>query len=455
MTLPTFPDLSTFTRSCKDESKRIAVENPATGETLTTIQAGDASTVDEAVKASQKAFTSRWRSLAPSERSALLFRCADALETHADELATILCLENGKPRQDARAYDVNFLVGVFRYFASICDKLPSEFYDRGSTYCTVFYEPQGVCCGILPFNWPPIHTGGRIVEILQTVLPQNVVQVVPGLGPEVPQALIEHPMVRMVSFTGSTRAGAAVAKTASASITPVVLELGGKNAYVVLEDADFDLAVRDALDGAFFNKGEACTATSRLLIHRNLYDPFVEKLAAGVKKLKAGNGMDPKTHVGPQISRAQQKRVLEFIELGKAEGARVVAQAQLSTEDECKDGFFAPATLLADVKEDMRVFKEEMFGTIVTVTPFDDFEHGFCLANNTEYGLTAAVYTKDSLQASRAVRALESGMVWVNNYNRNVLGTPFGGMKHSGYAREHTIETLKEWCSAKWTGTPG
>lgn len=210
----------------------------------------------------------------------------------------------------------------------------------------------------------------RIVEILQSVLPPDVVQIVPGLGPEVPQALVTHPLVKMVSFTGSTVAGAAVAKAAADSITPVVLELGGKNAFIVFSDADFDVAVRDALDGAFFNKGEACTATSRILVQRGIYDRFVEKLAAGVKKIRAGDGMDETTHVGPGVSRAQVDRVLEYIEVGKREGARVVAQAELPKEEKCKDGFFAPVTLFADVREDMRIAKEEMFGTIATVSIF-------------------------------------------------------------------------------------
>ena len=209
-------------------------------------------------------------------------------------------------------------------------------------------------------------TVARMVEIVQSVLPKDVVQCVPGLGPEVPQALVTHPLVKMVSFTGSTVAGAAVAKSASSTITPVVLELGGKNAFIVFDDADFDLAVRDALDGAFFNKGEACTATSRLLVQRPIYDKFVSKLAAGVKQIKAGNGMDSKTHVGPQVSRAQQKRILDYIELGKKEGATLAAQAQLPTDPECKEGFFAPATLFADVKEDMKIASDEMFGTIGT-----------------------------------------------------------------------------------------
>lgn len=389
-----FPKISTFRWSCADETKRFTVENPATGKVITTIQAGDGTTADKAVQAAQQAFKERWGCLTTKERSNYLFRCADALAGHADELAALLCMENGKPAQDARIHDVEFLIGIFRYFASIVDKLPSQFYDRGPMYCTVVYEPYGVCCGILPFNWPPIHTGGKLapalaagntmilkpgeqapltviraVEILQKILPGDVVQVVPGLGPEVPQALINNPLVKMVSFTGSTAAGAAVAKTAAATLTKTVMELGGKNAMIVFDDADIDLAVRGAMAGAFYNKGEACSATSRLLIQRGVYDTFVERLAAGVKQIKAGNGMKPDTHIGPQVSKAQQKRVLDYIELGKKEGARVAAQAQLPSDPECKDGFFAPATLFADVTQDMRIAREEMFGTIGRCQP--------------------------------------------------------------------------------------
>lgn len=384
-----FPDISTYQWSCADKSKRFAVENPATGQVITTVQAGDASTAEQAVQAAHHAFKGRWGCLTATQRSKYLFACADALEKHADELATLLCMENGKPVQDARIMDVEFLIGVFRYFASIVDKLSSQFYDRGSTYTTVVHEPYGVCCGILPFNWPPIHTGGKLapalaagntmilkpgeqapltvirtVEILQEILPNDVVQVVPGFGPEVPQALVNSPLVKMVSFTGSTVAGAAVAKTAAATLTKTVLELGGKNAMIIFDDADLDQALRDALGGAFFNKGEACTATSRLLVQRGVYSQFVERLAAGVKQIKAGNGLKPGVHLGPQVSRAQQTRVLEYIELGKQEGAKVAAQAQLPSEPECSDGFFIPATLFADVTEDMRIAKEEMFGAV-------------------------------------------------------------------------------------------
>ncbi|KAI8626843.1 dehydrogenase [Xylariaceae sp. FL1651] len=474
-----FPELLTYRYSCEDPAKRWPVDNPATGKVITTVQAGDAKTVDAAVQASYKAYTERWRPLPPSERAAYLLRCADELEKHLDYIATLCCMENGKPKQDARSYDCKATVAIFRYFGSLVGRLPSQFYDRGKMYCTVHHEPFGVCAGILPFNWPPIHVSGkvapalaagntfiikpgeqapltviRICEILAKVLPKDVLQVVPGFGPEVPQALVQHPLVKKISFTGSTAAGGAVAKAAGALVKPVVLELGGKNAFVVFDDADFDAAVRTALEGAFFNKGEACTASSRILVQRGIYDRFVEKLAAGVKQLRMGNGLNSRTHIGPQISRAQQKKLQDYLVLGEKEGARIAAQAQMPSDPECKDGYFIPATLFADVHENMRIAKEEMFGAIVTVMPFNSFEDAVRVTNSVEYGLTAVVFTQDQLKANRFVRAVEAGMVWVNNYLRDVLGTPFGGVKSSGYGREHSIETLYEWTQPKAVHTP-
>ncbi|KAK4503239.1 hypothetical protein PRZ48_006667 [Zasmidium cellare] len=469
----TFPSLSTYEYSNTNPTNRFPVENPATGHTITTIQAGDSSTVNTAVHRSQEAFLS-WRELSPTERSQYLFRCAAELDKHADDIATLLTLENGKPLADAKAGDVFFLINIFRFFGGLVDKLPSQFYDRGVTTATVIHEPFGVCAGILPFNWPPIHCGGkvapciamgntmilkpgeqapltvmRIVEILQGVLPKDVVQVVPGLGVEVPQALIDHPLVKMVSFTGSTAAGAKTAETAARSVTKTVLELGGKNAMVVCEDADLEDAVRTAVAGAFFNKGEACTATSRFIVQEGVYEKFVAALAKGVERLKVGDGMDPSVHVGPQVSKAQQKRVLDYIELGKQEGAKLVAQAPLPSEPACKEGFFVQPTLFADVTGSMRIFQEEMFGPVASITPFTHPTDAIQLANSVPYGLTASIFSSNSLLATRLTRALDAGMIFVNNYHRMAIGVPFGGMKHSGYGREHCIETLYEWAQPK------
>ena len=474
-----YPSTASFTYSSPDSSRTLEVHNPATGKLITTLRVGDASTTEQAIKDSHKAFETDWRWRTATERGVLLLKCAEKLEENKEELAELLCMENGKPKQDALSYDVTFLVGVFRYFGSLVDKLPTEFYDRGSVYTSVVREPHGVCAGILPFNWPPIHCGGklapalaagntmimkpgeqaplcalRIIEIVQSVLPKDVVIAVPGNGPEVPQTLVTSPTVKMVSFTGSTNAGKAVSKTAAPQMKHLALELGGKNAFIIFEDVDINRAVRDALEGAFFNKGEACTAASRLLVHEKVYDEFVTKLGNAVKNLRAGNGMDSSTHVGPAVSKAQQERVLSYLDIATKEGAKIAAQAQLPSDPACKDGYFVQPTLFRDVKRKMRCAQEEMFGPLVTACAFSDEEEAISIANESPYGLVAAVYTKDMEKGMRVSRRLESGMVFFNNYFRNILGLPFGGVKESGYGREHCIETLKEWSTSKFIQFP-
>ena len=319
--------------SSADPDHQFPVENPATGELIIRIQGGGEEQVDAAVRSAHAAFQNDWRHRPASERGPLLIKCAELLEQHADELATLESLENGKPIADAKIQDIGFLVGVFRFFGSLVDKLPSEFYDKGNIYTSVVLEPLGVVGAIIPFNWPPIHTGGkvaaalavgntvvvkpseqapltimRIVELINTVLPPDVVHVLPGVGSAVPQAITAHPLVRKVTFTGSTKAGAEVARTAAADVTPVTLELGGKNPFIVFDDADLDRAVRDALEGAFFNKGEACTASSRLLVQSGVHDRFVERLAAGVRALKTGSGADPRPTSGRASPRCSGRR---------------------------------------------------------------------------------------------------------------------------------------------------
>lgn len=468
------PALSSYRWSCDDQTQRIPVENPATGKILTTVQAGNARTANEAVEAAHKAYETDWRRRPPSERSGYLLRCADELEKHKDELAELVCLENGKPKSDALVFDIAFLVNSFRFFGSVADKLPTQFYDQGSVYSAVVYEPFGVCAGILPFNWPPVHTGGklapclaagntmvlkpgdqapltvmRIVEIVNIVLPPDVVHAVPGVGPEVPNALVINPLVKKVSFTGSTAAGAAVGKSAADTITPTVMELGGKNAFIVFDDADLDQAVRDALEGAFFNKGEACTASSRIIVQDGIYDRFVAKLSAGVLKLRTGSGLDNDTHVGPCVSKPQQQKVLGYIKLGQEEGAEIAAQAELPRDPACASGFFVPPTLFKNVKRTMRIAQEEMFGPVATVMRFTTEDEAISVTNESPYGLVAAVYTESMTRGLRCVRRVDVGMAFLNNYNRRFLGTPFGGVKHSGHGREHCIETLYEWTTAK------
>lgn len=479
---PSYP--STLTLPLSDtslgENAAFPIHNPATGSTITTLIPGSLSTVDQAVLAAEDAFQTSWRWLPPLQRSILLFQCASALDSHAAEIAEILTLENGKPYLDALKFDVGFLSACFRYFASILDKLPGEAIDQGSTYTTTWYEPKGVTAAIIPFNWPPIHTAGKlapalaagntmilkpseqapltvikIVEIINTILPAGVVQVLPAWGPSVPQALVAHPLVKMVSFTGSTLAGTKVALTAAQKPIPVVLELGGKNALIVFEDADFERAVRTALDGGFFNKGEACTATSRLLVQRGVYDAFCEKLAEGVRRLKVGDGMDPATHVGPQVTKAQQDNSMKYINIAKqTPGAKIAAQAALPSDPQLKNGFFVPPTLITDVTPDMQIAQDEMFGPIVTICAFDTEDDAIKIVNESRFGLTCCIFSRDSERCFRVSRKVDVGMVFVNNYNRAVLGTPFGGNKDSGFGREHCLETLRSWQNPKFIKQP-
>ena len=458
---------------------QFSVENPATGAVITRVQGGGMEQVDAAVRAAHAAFDKDWRHRPASERGPLLVQCATLLEQHADELAALESLENGKPIADAKVQDISFLVGVFRFFGSLVDKLPSEFYDKGNIYTSVVLEPFGVVGAIIPFNWPPIHTGGkvaaalavgntivikpseqaplvilRIVELINTILPPDVVQIVAGVGPEVPQALTAHPLVKKVTLTGSTKAGSEVAKTAAVDITHVTLELGGKNPFLVFNDADLDRAVRDALEGAFFNKGEACTASSRLLVQSGIHDVFVERLAAGVRALKTGDGADPTTHVGPCVTKAQKDKVLDYIRVGEDEGATLAAQGKLPSDPRLANGFYVPPTMFTGVTRDMRIAVEEVFGPVVTVTKFETEDEAVSIANESEYGLMCGIYSRDSERAFRVARRIDTGMVMMNNYFRGILGTPFGGVKKSGYGREHAIETLKDYGTVKMIRFP-
>ncbi|KAJ9603639.1 hypothetical protein H2200_011825 [Cladophialophora chaetospira] len=474
MALPKFQAITRFTYSSSDPNDQFDIHNPATGELITTVQGGGIAEVDKAIEAADHAFHNDWRWRAPRERAQFLLKAADRLEAHFDELATLLSLENGKPISQAREGDVPTVIAVFRYFASLVDKLPHELYDQGAIYSSVLREPFGVVAAILPFNWPPIHFGGkgapalatgntivfkpgdqapltvmRMVELVSEVLPPGIVQAVPAAGISVPQALATHTKVKKITFTGSTRAGAAVSKLAADNIVPLSLELGGKNALIVLEDADLDLAARNALDGSYFNSGCACTAASRLLVHSSVNDAFVRKLAAGVRRLKVGHGADEATHVGPLVTKAHQSKVNEYIQLGVSEGAKIEATAPMPTDVRLKDGFFVQPTLFTGVTRTMRIAREEIFGPVAIVIKFDSTEEAISVANESEYGLVCAVFSKNVTEAMRIGRHIDAGMVFLNNYNRMALGTPFGGTKSSGYGREHCLETLKEYTWAK------
>ncbi|WP_213571496.1 aldehyde dehydrogenase family protein [Rhodococcus sp. USK13] len=460
-------NIKKFEWSSDAEEDRFEVENPATGELIVVIQGGGPTEVDAAVRRANDVFTNDWRWRPGAERGRLLIQAAQVIREHSAEIAAIETRENGKPLGQAMG-DVAGCIAILEYFGGLAGKLPGDFHVNGPMLGAAFLEPYGVVGSIVPFNWPPIHTAGkiapaiaagntvvikppeqtpmtviRVVELIQSVLPQGVVEIVPGVGLRAGAALAEHPLIKLISFTGATVTGAAVVRAGADNSTPVLLELGGKNAMVVFEDADLDLAVKSAFDGAFFNQGEACTAISRLLVHRSLHDEFVRRLTPLVEELRVGPGDDPQTQVGPMVTKRHQGTVLRHLDRALSEGAVIAAQA-VAPDDEAA-AFVAP-TMLVGVTPDMSVARDEVFGPVLAVIPFDDEAEAIAITNDTEYGLTCSIFSSDQPRAFRVSRSVDVGMVFINNYFRGgVFGLPFGGTKGSGHGREHTIETLKEY----------
>jgi acyl-CoA reductase-like NAD-dependent aldehyde dehydrogenase len=449
-----------------------AVMEPATGRPLAQVVSGDERLVDEAVADSRRAF-SAWRALAPRERGRLLREVAATIRRHLDELAELEAREVGKPRRDAARFDLSFCHAGFDYYAGLADTLHGEILDQGPIEARVIYEPYGVVAAILPFNWPPIHftkksapalaagntviikpgeqaplTVLRLVELANQVLPPGVLNAVPGMaaGP----ALAAHPRVERITFTGATATGRRVLRSASEHLTFATMELGGKNAVIVLADADLDRAVDVVVEGMFYNQGEACTSTARILVHESIHDAFLDRFAADVMGLVVGDGLDPRTDIGPMVDAAQRDKVLGWLDVGLREGARVVAQGELPDDERLRDGYWVAPTVLAGVTPDMEIAQEEIFGPIACVMRFAAEDEAVEICNGTRYGLTAAICTADEARAYRIAQRLEVGMVFVNNYmRRSFLGSPFGGQKESGFGRENAVETLHEFVRSK------
>ncbi len=454
------------------ERETFAVIEPSTGQPFAEVAAATPVDVDAAVGNSRHAFA-EWRALSPRERGALMRQVAERIRDHVDELAELEAREVGKPRRDAQRFDVSFSHAAFDYFAGLADTLHGEILDQGPIEARILYEPYGVVAAILPFNWPPIHfskkcapaiaagntvvvkpgeqaplTVLRLVEIANEVLPPGVINAVTGI--EAGAALSAHKGVSRISFTGSTATGRKVLESAARNLTFATMELGGKNALLVLEDADLEVAIDVALEGMFYNQGEACTSTARILVHDSIYDEFSERFAAATEGLVVGDGLDPATDIGPMVTAQQRDKVLEYLRIGLDEGARMITQGTLPDDERLRDGFWVAPTVLADVTPSMRIARDEIFGPIACLMAFADERAAIEVANATEYGLTAAICTRDEARAWQIAQELEAGMVFVNNYMRRAfLGSPFGGVKGSGFGRENAAETLHEFVRSK------
>jgi acyl-CoA reductase-like NAD-dependent aldehyde dehydrogenase len=445
----------------------------ATGELLARVAIANVEMVDRAVKDARRAYEESWRYLSPKERGALMRDVAALIREHADELGELCAREVGKPKRDALRVDVVSCHSSFDYYAGIAGTVHGEILDQGPIEARVTYEPYGVVAAILPFNWPPIHfskkcapalavgntvvikpgdqaplTVLRLTELANEVLPAGVINAVSGIAAGA--SLVEHPRVERISFTGATATGRKVMQGASKNLTFATMELGGKNALLVLDDADLDNAVAIAIEGMFYNQGEACTSTSRILLHDSIYDDFARRFVEATDRLVVGDPLVASTDIGPLVDAKQQQRVREYARRGLDEGARLLYEGTLPTQTTLDKGFYVAPVILGDVTSSMHVAQEEIFGPVACLMRYASDDEAVAIANDSPYGLTAAICTTNELRASVLAQRLEVGMVFVNNYTRRTfIGSPFGGVKGSGFGREYGPETLREFVRAK------
>ena len=458
-----------------DGSKKFDTINPATEEVLAEITEASPADVDRAVEAARRAFEDRngpWRKLSASERGRLIWKLADLIEKNIEELAELETLDNGKPIFESRYVDMPMVIDVLRYYAGLATKIHGETVNTFETAFTyTLREPVGVVGLIVPWNFPlllaswklgpALACGNTLVLkpaeqtpltalklgdlVIEAGFPSGVVNILTG-GPETGKAIVTHPGIDKIAFTGSTAVGKEIMRGAADTLKRVTLELGGKSPNIVFADADIDNAVKGAINGIFYGKGEVCNAGSRLFLESKLKDDFTEKLVARASKMRPADPLDPKTRLGAIVSQEQMKTVLGFIEAGKSEGAKLVSGGNRTSVNGGK-GFFIEPTIFGDVKNDMKIAQEEIFGPVLSVLTFDDIDEVIERANNNPYGLAAAVWTRDVKKAHMVSRRLKAGTVWINTYGLMDAALPFGGYKSSGFGRElgaHAIEHYTE-----------
>jgi len=458
-------------------SKTFNTVNPATGEVLTQIVEASAADVDQAVAAARRAFDAKdgaWRKMSASERGRLIWRLADLVERHIDELAELETLDNGKPIFESRNVDMPMVVDVLRYYAGWATKIHGETvhtFDTAFTY--TLREPVGVVGLIIPWNFPLLLASWKLGPALacgntivmkpaeQTPLttlrlgelaveagfPAGVINIVSG-GPDAGRAIVKHPGIDKIAFTGSTAVGKEIMRGAADTLKRVTLELGGKSPNIVFADADIDNAVKGAINGIFYGKGEVCNAGSRLFLECKVRDEFLDKLIVRAKRMVPGDPLDPKTRMGAIVSQAQMQIVLGYIDAGKSEGAKLLAGGNRVSVNDDK-GFFIEPTVFGDVSNDMKIAQEEIFGPVLATLQFDDIDEVVEMANRNQYGLAAAVWTRDLKKAHQMSRMLRAGTVWINTYGLMDAALPFGGYKSSGFGRELGQAALEHYTEVK------
>jgi aldehyde dehydrogenase (NAD+) len=453
--------------------KTFETVNPATEEVIAQVAEGDAADVDAAVQAARDALENGpWSRMDARDRGRLMYRLADLLEEEADDLAALESLDNGKPIREARGADLPLTIDCLRYYAGFADKIHGQTIPiRGNYFTYTRREPVGVVGQIIPWNFPMLMTSWkwgpalaagctivmkpaeqtplsclRMARLAQKAgIPDGVINVVPGFGPTAGASIVKHPGVDKVAFTGEHTTAQTIMREAAQSLKRLTFELGGKSPNIVFADSDLDAAAQGAHFGLYFNQGQCCCAGSRVFVEEKVHDKFVEKVASLNKSRKLGNPLDPLTEQGPQVDRAQFDKILKYIELGKQQGARcVTGGGRYGTA-----GFFVQPTLFDGVRDEMSIATDEIFGPVMSVLKFKDLDEIAARANNTMYGLAAAVWTRDIGKAHQMAKKLKAGTVWINCYDVLDTAAPFGGFKMSGMGRELGEEGLKAYTETK------
>lgn len=468
-----------------ESGKTFKTPNPATGDTLAEVAEADKADIDKAVAAARRAFEGKWSKLSARDRGRLLYRLSQLIEERSADLAALETADNGKPIKESIYIDLPQVVENFEYFAGWATKIEGETIPvPGRMFNYTLREPIGVCGQIIPWNFPLLMAAWKLAPALaagNTVVlkpaeqtpvgamelgklieeagfPEGVVNIVPGYGETAGAALASHPGIDKVAFTGSTEVGKRIARSAAENLTRVSLELGGKAPNIVFADSDIDQAVAGAMMGIFYNQGQVCCAGSRLFVEESVRDEFLEKLTGKAQTIKVGDPMNKATQMGPQVSREQLDRIKGYVDVARAEGAAVVAGGDSpQLEGAFQNGYFFSPTVFANVKNEMRVAQEEIFGPVVSVITFTDEDDLLKQANDTIYGLSAGIWTRDITRAHRFAKEIKAGVIWINTFNMFNAASPFGGYKQSGYGREMGRHALDLYTQVKsvWVDLSG
>jgi acyl-CoA reductase-like NAD-dependent aldehyde dehydrogenase len=455
--------------------RTIDVVNPATEEVIAAVAWAERSDVDAAVAAARAALAGPWARLSARDRGRLVWKLGERLLERVDEIATLETLHNGKPIFESRHIEVPASAECFQYYAGWADKIHGETIPvRGNFLTYTLREPVGVVAAIVPWNFPLLLTAWKVAPALacgntviikpasqtpltalalaeaaqQVGMPPGVINVVTGPGSVVGQMLVEHSGIDKIAFTGDTSTGRDIMRGSAGTLKRITLELGGKSPNIVFPDADLDAAVRGATTGIFYGKGEVCAAGSRLLVDKSIKDEFIARVAARAKKMAPGDPMDPRTRLGAISSKRQLENDLRYIDIARKEGATLVAGGERADIGTGK-GYFLQPTVFADVTPEMTIAREEIFGPVLAAIEFGDVDEAIARANQSTYGLAAAVWTRDIKKAHYVARKLQAGTVWINTYNVYDTAAPFGGYKQSGFGREMSLHALEHYTQVK------